>query len=80
MMKIKFKVLLAKALHQIKLLPHRPRLLWNKLFIRKDEFHHSLDMDVRAMMKMDDSEQQEYLSDLISRRNDAHYRYLDNDR
>lgn len=53
------------------------RLWWNRLFIRKDEFHHSLEMDVFAMLRMTDREQKDYLRDLVRRRNIAHERDLE---
>ena len=48
------------------------RLWWYQLWIRKDEFHYSLNMDMRLMMDMDRDERHEYLQDLIRRRNIAH--------
>lgn len=75
-----FKQLISDLLEWIKyqyhLLPHRPRLIWHKLWIRKDEFHHSLDMDVRAMLVMNDMDKNKYLNDLMRRRNIAHKRDL----
>lgn len=51
-------------------------LWWNRLYIRKNEFHQSLEMDVLAMLEMTDKEKDRYLEDLIHRRNLAHQRYL----
>ena len=31
------------------------KLKWNKLWIRKDEFHSSLDMDIELILYMDES-------------------------
>ena len=68
---------LEQTAYQLRLLPHRPRMLWHKLWIRKDEFHHSLDLDVSAMMRMNKADQQKYLTDLMYRRNVAHEIDLD---
>ena len=53
------------------------KLRWNKLWIRKDEFHSSLDMDASMMMHMNEKEKKKYLNDLNKRRNIAHRRGLD---
>jgi hypothetical protein len=50
----------------------RIKLFWNRLWIRSDEFHQSLDMDVAAMLEMTSEEQAEYLKDLARRRRLAH--------
>ena len=50
------------------------RLWWNKFFIRKDEFHKSLNMDINAMLEMSKAEQESYIQDLVRRRNIAHER------
>ena len=50
---------------------------WNKLWIRKDEFHSSLDLDGEAMMYMNEKEREKYIKDLVRRRNIAHERGLD---
>ena len=50
---------------------------WNKLYIRKDEFHSSLDLDGEAMGYMNDREREKYIMDLVRRRNIAHERGLD---
>ena len=54
----------------------RLKLWWYRLFVRKDEFHHSLQMDLDALLVMDDDEKQAYLSDLQRRRTIAHRRSL----
>lgn len=58
----------------LRMAKHLPRMLWHRLWIRKDEFHHSLDMDTYAMMDMKADERKRYLTDLIRRRNSAHRR------
>jgi len=50
----------------------RLRLWWHRLWIRRDEFHKSLNMDGGAMREMTGSEQASYLVDLAERRNKAH--------
>lgn len=54
-------------------------LWWHKLWIRKDEFHHSLDMDGLAILEMDKRELKEYRADLVRRRQIAHERDLAKD-
>jgi hypothetical protein len=52
------------------------KLWWNKLWIRKDEFHSSLDMDSQAMMGMSKSKRSKYLEGLVRRRSIAHEQSL----
>lgn len=52
-------------------------LWWNRLWIRKDEFHPSLNSDVEAMMEMTKEEKTAYLKDLMIRRRIAHLRDLE---
>lgn len=49
-------------------------LWWYRFWIRKDEFHKSLDMDILAMMEMNKEERKKYLLDLLKRREIAHQR------
>jgi hypothetical protein len=69
---MKIKNIYQKIIYQIKMLKHRPKLFWDKLYIREDEFHKSLDMNINAMLDMSKEEQYEYLSNLNSRRQKAH--------
>lgn len=55
----------------------RIRHWWQRLWIRKDEFHPSLNMDVGVMYNMTENEKTEYLNDLVRRRNIAHERDID---
>ena len=55
------------------------RRMWGRHLVRKDrayrghdEFHPSLDMNVRAMLTMTEDEQEEYLADLCRRRSAQH--------
>lgn len=53
-------------------------LLWrHKLWIRKDEFSRSLDIDVDAMLAMKEEERVRYIRNLIRRREIAHERKLE---
>jgi hypothetical protein len=47
-------------------------LFWNRLWIRKDEFHSSLNFDIEAFSVMDAEEKSDYLFDLNRRRTKAH--------
>jgi hypothetical protein len=58
----------------IQSLKSKIRLFWNGLWIRKDEFHSSLDMDGEAMMHMNGKQRDRYMKDLVRRRNIAHER------
>ena len=62
------------VLYQARMLKHRPRLWWHRAFIRRNEFHKSLDTDLNAMMDMTRKDQQLYMADLVRRRNIAHER------
>ncbi len=66
--------LLEKIKYQIKMLKHRPRLFWHKLYIRADEFHKSLDLDVAAMADMNIKDRKLYLRNLSRLRHIAHVR------
>ena len=50
---------------------------WNKLWIRKDEFNNSLDMNGEMLIHMTEKEREKYMIDLVRRRNIAHERGLD---
>lgn len=54
----------------------RIKLWWCRLWIRKNEFHKSLNMDIEAMIVMNDKEQAAYINDLLRRRETAHQRDL----
>lgn len=51
-------------------------LWWYRLWVRADEFHPSLDLDMVAMEMMTPPERAAYLSDLARRREIAHRRTL----
>jgi len=50
------------------------KLHWSRLWIRKDEFHNSLDMDVEAILNMNEKQREAYFKDLGKRRQIAHER------
>jgi len=50
----------------------RLRLFWHRLWIRRDEFHHSLNLDVEIMVRMTEDEKYSYQLDLECRRQMAH--------
>ena len=62
--------------YQARMLKHRPRLWWHRLWIRRDEFHRSLDMDSYAMLDMNEEDSKAYINDLMRRRQIAHERDL----
>jgi len=64
-------------IYQLKMLKHRPKLFWNSLFIREDEFHTSLDMDAFVMLDMNKEDKSKYIRDLCKRRDIAHNRDLE---
>ena len=53
------------------------KLWWYRLWIRKDEFHYSLDIDVCAMIGIKEREVDKYFNDLIKRRRIACRRELE---
>ena len=52
------------------------KLQWDRLWVRKDEFHSSLNMDVNAMLGMSKKQRDAYIKDLCRRRQIAHERDL----
>lgn len=52
------------------------KLWWYRLWVRADEFHPSLDLDMVAMEMMTPPERAAYLRDLFRRREIAHRRTL----
>lgn len=65
-----------RVLRFIRSIPARIRQSWYRLWIRKDEFHRSLDLDADYLMYLDDEQRSEYLKDLVRRREIAHQRDL----
>jgi hypothetical protein len=65
--------------YQIRMLKHRPKLFWDALYVREDEFHKSTDMDIVAMMDMNKEDRSKYTRDLCRRRDIAHRRDLGED-
>ena len=55
------------------------KLQWNRLWVRKDEFHCSLNMDANAMLGMSQKQRSAYTRDLYRRRRIAHERDLINE-
>ncbi len=70
----RFYVMCRKIRYQLKLLPHRPRMFWHRLWVRKDEFHKSLETDVRALSLMNAGDADRYAAGLARRRKIAHDR------
>ena len=54
----------------------RIRVWWSELWIRKQEFHRTLNMDVLALGKMTENEKANYYDYLFRRRDIAHQRDL----
>jgi len=52
------------------------KLFWHRLFVRKNEFHSSLDMDIEAIMVMGKKRLEKYRNDIARRRWIAHKRDL----
>jgi len=53
------------------------KLQWNRLWVRRDEFHRSLDTDVDAIAGMSSEECKAYFKDLCCRRKIADERDMD---
>lgn len=51
-------------------------LWWNRLWVRADEFHPSLDIDPMVLKTLPPAERAAYLRDLFRRREIAHRRAL----
>jgi hypothetical protein len=58
--------------YQIQMLRHRPKLIWDSIWLRSDEFHQSLDLSAFAYMDMNEYDRQQYIRNLVRRRNAAH--------
>lgn len=52
----------------------RLKLWWYRLWVRRNEFHKSLETDMEAMLAMDEDELASYYADLQRRRVIAHKR------
>jgi hypothetical protein len=53
------------------------RVWWAKLWVRQDELHKSLDIDTKAVLKMNQEQRVEYFNDLRRRRDIAHKRTIE---
>lgn len=51
-------------------------LWWYRLWVRKNKFHKSLEIDTEVMLGMNKKEIEKYISDLRKRRKKAHLRDL----
>jgi len=61
----------------VKIIWHKHILCWwHSLWIRKDEFHYSLDLNLEAMEMMNLEERIAYEEDLARRRKIAHERSI----
>ena len=49
-------------------------LWWYRLWVRSDPLHHSLNFDGEALSVMSKKEQEEYINNLLRRREKAHQR------
>lgn len=61
-------------LYYLNIIPHLPRHIWNILWIREDEFHKSLNMDVSLLLSLNDRHKEIYIINLEKRRRKAHER------
>lgn len=52
----------------------RLRLWWSRLWVRKDEFHWTLDLDMDIYINLSEEKRKWYMSDLVRRRKIAHER------
>ncbi len=82
----KFRIVLYCLWLDIKSLPGKLKrriwnkyilLWWNRLWVRKDEFHSSLSIDFEAILEMNQKERKQYFDRLLYRRVSAHQRNLD---
>lgn len=62
------------ALAAVRIWRWRIRSRWYRLWIRKDEFHPSLDIDPMSLAALSPGDRSEYLRDLARRRQIAHQR------
>ncbi len=64
----------------LKKLYYKIKIWWDFLWIRKDEFHKSLNYDPFAAVYMNKEEHNRYLQNLSKRRQTAHERDIINER
>jgi hypothetical protein len=58
-------------------IPTRIRHRWHALWVRKDEFHKSLNLDIDYYSVLSKKDREIYMRDLVRRRELAHQRDLD---
>jgi hypothetical protein len=63
-----------------KSLPGPVRFRWAKLWVRKDEFHPSLNSDAEYAYSLTNEKREAYWKNLLYRRNSAHGRDVANER
>jgi hypothetical protein len=66
------KIKKTKLFYNINLIPTRIKLHKDRQYNGDDEFHHSLNMDITALMKMNEKDTAKYMNDLVRRRDFAH--------
>ncbi len=62
--------------YRLKFIRSRVRLFWSRLYVRKNEFHWSLYLDMELWETMNKEQQGRYMGDLVRRRNIAHKREM----
>ena len=55
------------------------KLFWNRLWIRENEFHKSLNTDIYALMYMNSKQRDKYYTKLAKRRDIAHKQDMERD-
>jgi len=55
---------------------YKIRYFWNSLYIRRDEFHKSLNVDIDYYVTLKSDKQIQYIKDLENRRKIAHERTI----
>ncbi len=53
------------------------KLQWYRLWVREDEAHQSLDMDILALLDMNPQQREAYMWDLVRRRQISHERDIE---
>ena len=65
--------------YHVNLIPTRIKLAKDRTYDGDDEFHHSLNMDLTALLKMNEKDTEKYMNDLCRRRNLAHIKDMEDD-
>lgn len=68
---------LNRITYQLSILKYRPKLWWNRLWIRRDEFHPTLDMNHDILVALNKEDRVSYIKDIVRRNRLVHQRDIE---